>query len=259
MPPGLCFAFTVTAGCRGVSPKKLRTLLPQRDCFRFARNSPHGCAIRNGLGHKSQAGRKSKSLRCPGDAGGGSFCPAVAARAALVREGRTALLFFAARAIPVAGGGWRTLGLVRALGYADHMSTHSRSFPAPRRGALHEEQAPQEADREEKKRSAPRRRSGGKASPEQGADRQGPSFRASCFRGAGSAGSRPGQNGPGQEGGTAGTCRRGGPCPAPLAAGAPGTAARGPAAGAGAPGPSLARPAPFGPAQRRFQRAGGGA
>lgn len=178
MPPGLCFAFTVTVGCRGVSPKKLRTLLPQRDCFRFARNSPHGCAIRNGLGHKSQAGRKSKSLRCPGDAGEGSFCPAVAARASLVREGRTALLFFAARAIPVAGGGWRTLGLVRALGYADHMSTHSRSFPAPRRGALHEEQAPQEADREEKKRSAPRRRSGGKASPEQGADRQGPSRRS---------------------------------------------------------------------------------
>ena len=58
------------------------------------------------------------------------------------------------------------------------MSTHSRSFPAPRRGALHEEQAPQEADREEKKRSAPRRRSGGKASPEQGADRQGPSRRS---------------------------------------------------------------------------------
>lgn len=58
------------------------------------------------------------------------------------------------------------------------MSTHSRSFPAPRRGALHEEQAPQEADREEKKRSAPRRRSGGKASPEQSADRQGPSRRS---------------------------------------------------------------------------------
>ena len=70
MPPGLCFAFTVTAGCRGVSPKKLRTLLPQRDCFRFARNSPHGCAIRNGLEHKSQAGRESKSLYCPGGAGG---------------------------------------------------------------------------------------------------------------------------------------------------------------------------------------------
>lgn len=86
-----------------------------------------------------------------------------------------------------------------------------------------------------------------------------PTFRASCFRGAGNAGSRPGQNGPGQESGTAGTCRRGGPCPAPLAAGAPGTAARGTAAGAGVSGSSLARPAPFGPAQRRFQRAGGGA
>lgn len=70
------------------------------------------------------------------------------------------------------------LGLGRALGYAGRMSTHSRSFPAPRRGAVHEEQAPQEADREEEKRSAPRRRGGDKASPEQGADRQGPSRRS---------------------------------------------------------------------------------
>lgn len=129
-------------------------------------------------GTKVKPGGKVKACAVREMRGEGSFCPAVASRAALVREGRTALLFFAARAIPVAEGGWRTLGLVRALGYADHMSTHSRSFPAPRRGALHEEQAPQEADREEKKRSAPRRRSGGKASPEQGADRQGPSRRS---------------------------------------------------------------------------------
>ena len=122
-------------------------------------------------GTKVKPGGKVKACAVREMRGEGSFCPAVASRAALVREGRTALLFFAARAIPVAEGGWRTLGLVRALGYADHMSTHSRSFPAPRRGALHEEQAPQEADREEKKRSAPRRRSGGKASPEQGAER----------------------------------------------------------------------------------------
>ena len=129
-------------------------------------------------GTKVKPGGKVNACAVREMRGEGSFCPAVAARAALVREGRTALFFFAARAIPVAGGGWRTLGLVRALGYADHMSTHSRSFPAPRRGALHEEQAPQEADREEKKRSAPRRRSGGKASPEQSADRQGPSRRS---------------------------------------------------------------------------------
>ena len=99
----------------------------------------------------------------------GSFRPAATARTRL---------FPPVAPFPGAGDGRRTLGLGRALGYAGRMSTHSRSFPAPRRGALHEEQAPQEADREEKKRSAPRRRSGGKASPEQGADRQGPSRRS---------------------------------------------------------------------------------
>lgn len=94
-------------------------------------------------GTKVKPGGKVKACAVREMRGEGSFCPAVASRAALVREGRTALLFFAARAIPVAEGGWRTLGLVRALGYADHMSTHSRSFPAPRRGALHEEPAAQ--------------------------------------------------------------------------------------------------------------------
>ena len=60
--PRLGFAFTVwTAGCR-VPPetfrgtKKLCTLLPQRDCFRCARNSPLQTAEDNRGAQKSRVG-----------------------------------------------------------------------------------------------------------------------------------------------------------------------------------------------------------
>ena len=223
------------------------------------------------LRHQKRFGAQ-KSSRADGMAGQGicgkaSARPVVAARATQARRARGFCLFSPGAASPGIGGGRRTLGLVRSLGYAGCMSTHSRSFPAPRRGALHEEQdlpdiagpAGSRQGREKTFSAPPSQRGQGQPGAGRGQARPVPPFRASCFRGAGSAGSRPGQNGPGQEGGTAGTCRRGVPCPAPLAAGAPGTAARGTAAGAGVSGPSLARPATFGPAQRRFQRAGGGA
>lgn len=258
MPPGLCFAFTVTAGCRGVSPKKLRTLLPQRDCFRFTRNSPHGCAIRNGLGHKSQAGRLA--WRGRGYAGR-SRCGRSSRRRLCRPAGRAGVVFFRRTHHLRAPGRqadawpWPAFGLCWSHEYAQPIISRAPSWRPPWGAGP----AGSRQGREKTFSAPPSQRGQGQPGAGRGQARPVPPFRASCFQGASSAGSRPGQNGPGQEGGTAGTCRRGGPLPAPLAAGAPGAAARGPASGAGAPGPSLARPAPLGPAQRGFQRAGGGA
>lgn len=131
--------------------------------------------------HQKRFGAQKSSRdgqRCP--VGMRKMSPRRGRRAATARAGgaRCPCVFSPDAPLPGAGEGRRMLGLGRALGYAGRMSTHSRSFPAPRRGAVHEEQAPQEADREEEKRSAPRRRGGDKASPEQGADRQGPSRRS---------------------------------------------------------------------------------